>query len=92
MFFLAELGKAENGWLFSGMNNNVDFSATAVGIAPRLKWSYNEKEAALYESEHAVVLLCLQGVSLPCAKGKALAFTNCMRITRRLRVYSVSRS
>ncbi|CAL5223850.1 g6433 [Coccomyxa viridis] len=53
MFWLAELGKADNIWLFNGLNNIVDYCNAGAGIACQLNWSFSEKEVALYESPHA---------------------------------------
>ena len=93
MFWLAELGKADNIWLFNGLNNIVDYCNAGAGIACQLNWSFSEKEVALYESEHTVALSCLHGAILPCVMQCLCLHTlGLYQSTRRLTMSYGSRS
>ena len=50
--WLAELGRPHTVWVYPVPGNRMDVVNTGVGLAYRLNWELNEKEIALYDSEH----------------------------------------
>jgi hypothetical protein len=51
--------------VYSIWGNTLPVVNTGAGIAYRLKWELNEREIALYDSEHTGGLLCLHEIILP---------------------------